>query len=263
MSRTNAREAILRAARQEILAGRPLTIAAVAARAGVSRQAIHYHFGGARGLREALGVGGAEAGGTASTRERLVAAAIRLLSKPGAGDASLDAIAAEAGLTKGAIYHYFEDRNALFRAVAGSVSPVNEVIAAVEEAKDKPARDGLIALARAYHTAINDRADLMRNLVANASRDPGLEAIVFDEVVTRGAPVILAWFGRQIEAGNLRRIDPTLIVQALFGPAFMPVMIGPLMDTLLAQLGTRPAVERLDEYVDMLLRGIGPAPASG
>jgi AcrR family transcriptional regulator len=240
-----------------------LSIKAVAEQAGVSRQAVHYHFRDAAGLRAALGIVEASADGEdASTRQRLVAAAIRVLSRPAGGEASLEAIATEAGLTKGAIYHHFEDRNALLRAVAGNVSPVGEIIRAIEQSEDRPVREGLVALARAYHEALADRADLIRNLVANASRDPALGAIVFDEVVTRGAPVILAWFGRQIAAGTIRPIDPTLVVQALFGPAFMPIMLGPWISTLLEQLGTRPAVERLDEYIDLLMAGIAPdAPA--
>lgn len=265
MSSNNRREVILRAGRQELLAGHQLSVKAVAERAGVSRQAVHYHFGGAAGLRAALGVvDSAGEGEDAPTRERLVAAAIRLLSTPAGGEASLESIATEAGLTKGAIYHHFEDRNALLRAVAGTVSPVDQIIRAVEESGDRPPREALVALARAYHEALAERADLIRNLVANASRDPALGAIVFDEVVTRGAPVILGWFGRQMAAGTIRPVDPTLVVQALFGPAFMPVMLGPWISVLLDRLGTRPAVERLDEYIDLLMTGIGPvaSPAS-
>ena len=58
------------------------------------------------------------------------------MSRPGGGLASIEAIAAEAGLTKGAVYHHFADRGELLRAVARRVSPVDEMRAQIEPTID-------------------------------------------------------------------------------------------------------------------------------
>jgi AcrR family transcriptional regulator len=58
---------------------------------------------------------------SAATREALVAAARRLFAAQGFADVSTDAIAAEAGVTRGALYHQFADKVALFDAVVDAV----------------------------------------------------------------------------------------------------------------------------------------------
>jgi AcrR family transcriptional regulator len=58
---------------------------------------------------------------SAATREALVAAGRRLFAVQGFADVSTDAIAAEAGVTRGALYHQFADKLALFDAVVDAV----------------------------------------------------------------------------------------------------------------------------------------------
>jgi AcrR family transcriptional regulator len=58
---------------------------------------------------------------SAATREALVAAGRRLFAGQGFADVSTDAIAAEAGVTRGALYHHFADKVALFEAVLDAV----------------------------------------------------------------------------------------------------------------------------------------------
>ena len=53
----------------------------------------------------------------ASLRDRLVAAAIRVFARAGYAAATLDRIAAEAGVTKGGIYFHFQDKEAIFLAL--------------------------------------------------------------------------------------------------------------------------------------------------
>jgi AcrR family transcriptional regulator len=58
---------------------------------------------------------------SAATREALVAAARRLFAAHGFAEVPTDAIAAEAGVTRGALYHQFADKVALFDAVVDAV----------------------------------------------------------------------------------------------------------------------------------------------
>jgi AcrR family transcriptional regulator len=229
----------------------------VAAEAGVSRQTVHHYFGGLRGLRAALATEGFDTTSAQDepTRDRLIDAAVRLLSRPGGGLVSIEAIAAEAGLTKGAIYHHFADRAGLLRAVAHRVTPVDEIRAHIEPTIGADAREGLIAIARAYYAAMRTRADLIRNLAANSSQDPELARVVMSEIIGQGAPLIVAWFGIQIQKGNLRPIDPALLIQGLFGPVFLLIVLGPAVFDELARIGIHPAIDNVEAYVDLLLRG--------
>ena len=253
-----ARTAILDAARRQFLADpTALSIQGVAAEAGVSRQTIHHYFCGRGGLRAALAAEGLSVATAddAPTRDRLIDAAVRLLSRPGSGLISIEAIAAEAGLTKGAVYHHFTDRAELLRAVAHRVSPVDEMRAQIAPSIQLDAREGLITIARAYYEAMRARADLVRNLAANSSQDPELARVVMSEIIGQGAPLMIAWFGLQIQKGNLRPIDPALLIQGLFGPVFLLIVLGPAVFEELARIGINPAIDNVEAYVDLLLHG--------
>ena len=252
------RDVILRAARRRFLADpATLSIQEVAAEAGVSRQTVHYYFGGLRGLRAALAAEGFDTASAQDepTRDRLIDAAVRLFSKPGSGLISIEAIAAEAGLTKGAVYHHFQDRAELLRAVARRVSPVSEMRAQIEPTVELSAREGMIAIARAYYAAMRARADLVRNLAANSSQDPELARVVMAEIIGQGAPLMLAWFALQVQKGNLRPVDPALLIQGLFGPVFLLIVLGPAVFDELARIGITPAIDNVEAYVDLLLHG--------
>ncbi len=58
---------------------------------------------------------------SAATRDALVAAGRRLFAAQGFAEVSTDAIVAAAGVTRGALYHQFADKAALFEAVVAAV----------------------------------------------------------------------------------------------------------------------------------------------
>ncbi len=265
MTGSDTRNAILAAARKQLAGGGSLSINGLAAAAGVSRQTVHRQFGGARGLRAALATEGliGDGGSDLPTRERLVSAAERVLSRPGGGEASIEAIAAEAGLTKGAVYHHFADRAELLRALAKRISPVDELAAALLEMEGRPTRDGLARLADVYYRAIASRADLIRSLAANASRDPELGEVIMTEVIGRGAPLVLRWFDGRVAEGTLRPVEPSFVIQALFAPAFLPIVLGAGVFDRLRDLGIHLVGEHVEAYVDLLLAGAAPAASPG
>ncbi len=84
------------------------------------------------------------------TRERLLAAARRAFAEKGFAGASMDELTAEAGLTRGALYHNFGDKSGLLAAV---VERLDGEMAARAEAAARRAGGGwagLLAEGRAY-----------------------------------------------------------------------------------------------------------------
>ncbi|HEY2080866.1 MAG TPA: TetR/AcrR family transcriptional regulator [Streptosporangiaceae bacterium] len=63
----------------------------------------------------------AQADRSAATRDALITAARRLWASQGFAEVSTDAIVAAAGVTRGALYHQFADKTALFDAVMDAV----------------------------------------------------------------------------------------------------------------------------------------------
>jgi AcrR family transcriptional regulator len=100
----------------------------------------------------------------ARSRNALLEAAARGLSRQGYGHLRLEEVAREAGYTRGALYHQFDDKAALAMAV---IDWVDESWAAevgpLADAADNPA-EALIALARGH--AVFCRRDVARVVMA-------------------------------------------------------------------------------------------------
>ena len=100
---------------------------------------------------------------TEKTKAALIAAARALFVEKGYAETSTPEIVAAAGITRGALYHHYEDKRALFRAVVRQEALA--VTRAIEQATPAqlPARDALIAGSNAYLDAmrVNGRTRLL------------------------------------------------------------------------------------------------------
>ena len=68
---------------------------------------------------------------TIGTREHLIETAARLIGKSGYAGTTLEEVVREAGLTRGAVYHHFKDKRALFEAVIDRA--LRELVFALEK----------------------------------------------------------------------------------------------------------------------------------
>jgi len=91
---------------------------------------------------------------TDATRRELVAAARKLFTEKSYAETSTPEIVASAGVTRGALYHHFADKQALFRAVVEQEAA--EVASEIESAAPASlgARDALVAGSDAYLAAM-------------------------------------------------------------------------------------------------------------
>jgi AcrR family transcriptional regulator len=95
-----------------------VSISEVARIAGISRQTIYRHVGGKEKFDELIGKKRSFSDDTIEkSRDRILAAAYKTIARFGYTAATIDRIAAEAGLTKGAVYWHFENKKELFLAI--------------------------------------------------------------------------------------------------------------------------------------------------
>lgn len=86
----------------------------------------------------------------AENREKLIAAARRTFAEHGYAAASMDTLTAEAGLTRGALYHNFGDKRGLLAAVVDQIDSEMAEYAKSVGAKAENAWSGLLAEGAAY-----------------------------------------------------------------------------------------------------------------
>ncbi len=91
----------------------------IAERAGVSLPSVRKHTGGKKGLANYISVNRIETfGDNRDVKQRILDAAQRALADGDFNSTSLDDIADYAGVTKGAIYHHFKNKDALLLSLS-------------------------------------------------------------------------------------------------------------------------------------------------
>ena len=94
------------------------------------------------------------------TRERLLRAAFQEIHRSGFRSADLDAILARAGVTKGALYYHFDNKEALGYAVVDEVIATNLHQKWVQPLQN--AKDPIAVLVRIIHSESLKREDVQR-----------------------------------------------------------------------------------------------------
>lgn len=183
-----------------------------------------------------------------ATSAQLVEAARLLFARDGYAGTSIDAVAAEAGMTKGAAYHHFDGKVALFRAVFEQQQ--SEVAAALEAAAQRAAdpMDALVAGARAF---------------LEHCLDPG-----FRQIVLLDGPSVLGWQGvRALQADHtLRVLRDGLAAVGVVGGDFEArchLIFGALCEAGLFLAGTDHPADALPPVLteaEHLLRTLNPNP---
>ena len=187
----------------------------------------------------------------------IVAAALEVFAEKGFAAARLDDIAARAGVSKGALYLYFETKQDLFEAVVrDAISPNIAAVEAAAQAMDLPfAQVSRMLLARAADVMSTSAIGPVAKMVIAESRNfPDLARIWHDAVVSRVLAVITGLIARAQARGEIRPGDPRFHALALIGPLLM----GVLWREVLVPVGAEPldltALAR--QHIETALHGL-------
>ncbi|GAA2485184.1 TetR family transcriptional regulator [Streptomyces sp. NPDC059506] len=137
-------------------------------------------------------------------RKELLEAADRVVLRDGP-EASMNAIAAEAGITKPILYRHFGDKGGLYRALA--IRHTDALLATLRAALDAPAptrRDRVEATLNAYLDAIESRPQVYRFLM-HPAEGAGETDKGFD--VGRHSAPVLRRLGEELAVVIAERVD--------------------------------------------------------
>ena len=183
----------------------------------------------------------------------IIAAALVVFSEKGFAAARLDDIAARAGVSKGALYLYFETKQDLFRAVVReTIAPNLEAVAGFVGQSQMPFGD-LMA---------ESRLGAVAKMVIGESRNfPELAKVWHEDVVS----LMLGAMGGAVAAaqarGEVRPGDPQLYVFSLAGP----LLLGVLWREVFVPVGVKPIDLKalLAQHAEVVLRGMLIEPGEG
>lgn len=189
----------------------------------------------------------------------ILAAALEVFAERGFQAARLEEVARRAGVSKGALYLYFETKADLFRAVVTeAISPNIERVKAMASAAvpfETAARMGLGLMAR---TLVVDRriSGVVKLVIAESRNHPELATIWYETVVEPGVTLIGGLIAAAQACGEVRAGDPRLFAFGLMGPMLLSMVWRETFEPVNAEPIDVGALA--DQHLDTVLKGMRP-----
>jgi len=193
----------------------------------------------------------------AARPEEIVVAALDVFVERGFAAARLEEIARRAGVTKGTIYLYFADKEALFEAVVrGTILPnIARAEQAVAEHRGNAA-ELLGRLLRTWWTVMGETrlSAIAKLVICEAATFPDLARFYHREVVSRGRRLIVGVLERGIARGEFRPVDVPYATMA----AIAPVVFGAIYKHSLHRHEPKPfdLGRYVETHIENFLRGL-------
>ena len=189
-----------------------------------------------------------------ATRRAVLDAARSSFARKGYAQTSVDEIAAAARVTKGAVYHHFASKEALFRAVHDEVEAEAQARTAAAAIPEGTPIDQLVAQVSAYLDVALD-PEIQRITLIDGPAVLGLELDIPDEYQA-GYVALRLFIATAIEHGQIADLDPDVLARLIGGLA--------LQGGLLIARASDPDVTRaaLGHALEAMIRGLAPGPAT-
>lgn len=189
-------------------------------------------------------------------------AALELFSERGFSATRLEDVAARAGLSKAAIYLYFEDKTALLKAVIHEAVDATAARAqGIVVGQTGPVAPLLEAMLASVATGMRHGPlpDVVKLVISESRAHPEIGRFYYESVIGRMLPVVEGLIKRGIATGEFRAVDPRLAVKSLVAP----MLLAALWRSVFEPIGAPHLdVEALAaQHAQIITRGLAPAPA--
>jgi len=187
----------------------------------------------------------------------IVQAALSVFAEKGFAAAKLDDIAREAGVSKGAIYLYFETKEDIFRAVVGqAIAPNVGMIRAMAAAHPGPLADLLrnVTAHVAGVVAHTPLGGVLKMVVGEARNFPEIARVWHDELVSQALGAVTEAIAAAQARGEVKPGDPRMYGLQLISPLLVAVLWRETFVPVGAEPFDLPAL--MKQHIDTLLCGM-------
>jgi AcrR family transcriptional regulator len=160
-------------------------------------------------------------------RQQIISGARQAFSEKGYLGTSNKDIAQAAGINSAAlIYHYFENKEALFQAVIEESLPPVHLADQIEFLKAQPVHDALTYIGMAVVQAMSQpqTLTLLRLLLAEALREPEVAHAIYQGGPAHILAFLYDYFGHLMQTGVFQEADLGATARTFIGP-FMAYVI--------------------------------------
>lgn len=189
--------------------------------------------------------------------DEILDAALAEFGENGFDATRLDAVAERAGLSKGALYLYFESKEAILTAlIERQVAPVARAMRTLAENGLETPAATLHALLAAFASVIQrpDMAAVPKIVFSVAPRFPAIAAYYRENVIEEGLAAVKALHRAGVEKGVFRPADSDQAARLIVGPLLMQVLFVHVFG------GAPPAASpetQAKGLADLVMRGLG------
>ena len=193
----------------------------------------------------------------AARPDEIMMAALDVFANRGFALTKLEDVARKAGVTKGTIYLYFHNKEALFKAlVRETIVPVIAKGETIAQAHTGSARELFVQLIREYWRLVGETAlsGIPRLMIAEARNFPELARFYYEEVVTRGHRLMAGVLERGIKAGEFRPVNVAVATKLAMAPLMHAVVALKAFSACMPE--GLDVGKYLDTHIDLYLHGI-------
>jgi AcrR family transcriptional regulator len=189
--------------------------------------------------------------------QELLAAALDLFVERGYAATRLDDVAARAGVSKGTLYLYFENKEELFKAVVRE--NVLPVLGEAEEIVDSFAGHSAelfreIVLGWWERIGATKLSGITKLMMAESHNFPEVTQFYHDEVISRGNAMIVRMLERGMQRGEFRQVDLTQAMNIICAPMLMLMMWKHSFNS--CRIEPISPEEYLNSFIDLFLHGL-------
>ena len=154
----------------------------------------------------------------AMMRDAIYEGAAAVLAEYGLSGATMDRVAAAAGVAKGSLYNYFRNKEELLTFVhEKTIQPLMDAIEEIASSR-QPAANKIEAITRNWHRYVGEHRAMFQILVRNSSCEGVLrEARARRERESIG--LLAGIINQGIEAGEFRPVNARYVAEMLLGAA--------------------------------------------
>lgn len=184
-------------------------------------------------------------------------AALDLFVEKGFSATRLDDIAKRAGVSKGSLYRYFDNKEAIFKA-----SVRENIVSRIEEAEcfseefSGSASELLTILIRRWWQSVGETklCGLPKLIFSEVGNFPELARFYNDEVITRGRMLISNVYQIGFDNGEFKAYDPDILSRLIMAP----LLFGTIWKTTIMPYEHSPLdIEKyLNDHIKLVLNGL-------
>ena len=189
--------------------------------------------------------------------QELLAAALDLFVERGYAATRLDEVAAQAGVSKGTLYLYFENKEELFKAVVREhLVPVLVDAEALIAQFDGHSSELLKTFILSWWRRIGETklSGISKLMMAESGNFPDVARFYHKEVISRGEALIISILERGVTRGEFRPVDAQHAKLVIVAPVLMLMLWRHSFHA--CQLEPIDTQSYLSCFIDLLTRGL-------